>query len=75
MRFAIDNRDYKSGNPQVFDFSQLQDFWIELDYRTMSDSDGDGIPDSRDNYDNNRMNNGFGVSMNNIMNNMNTLCL
>ncbi len=69
--FAIDNRDYKSGNPQVFDFSQLQDFWIELDYRTMSDSDGDGIPDSRDNYDNSQMNNGFGVSMNNIMNNMN----
>ena len=24
--FAIDNRDFRSGNPQVFEFSQLQDF-------------------------------------------------
>lgn len=69
--FAIDNRDYKSGNPQVFEFSQLQDFWIELDYRTLSDSDNDGIPDSRDNFDNRQMNNGFVGVMNNMMNNMN----
>lgn len=66
--FAVDNRDYKSGNPQVFDFSQLQDFWIELDYRSMSDSDGDGIPDSRDNFDNGPQMNrgGFGSFMNNM---------
>ena len=36
--FAIDNRDFKSGNPQVFEFSQLQDFWIEPEYRTLDDS-------------------------------------
>lgn len=68
--FAINNRDYKSGNPQIFDFSQLQDFWLEQEYRTLSDSDRDGIPDSRDNFDNrqlNNQNNGF----NNFMNGMN----
>ncbi|MCI6651952.1 MAG: DUF4428 domain-containing protein [Ruminococcus sp.] len=70
--FAIDNRDYKSGNPQVFDFSQLQDFWIELEYRTLSDSDHDGIPDSRDNYDNRQSNSFFGV-MNNMMNMQNNM--
>lgn len=26
--FAVDNRDFRSGNPQLFEFSQLQDFWI-----------------------------------------------
>ena len=55
--FAINNRDYKSGNPQIFDFSQLQDFWLEQEYRTLSDSDRDGIPDSRDNFDNRQLNN------------------
>lgn len=68
--FAINNRDYKSGNPQIFDFSQLQDFWLEQEYRTLSDSDHDGIPDNRDNFDNrqlNNQNNGF----NNFMNGMN----
>lgn len=68
--FAINNRDYKSGNPQIFNFSQLQDFWLEQEYRTLSDSDHDGIPDSRDNFDNrqlNNQNNGF----NNFMNGMN----
>lgn len=68
--FAINNRDYKSGNPQIFDFSQLQDFWLEQEYRTLSDSDHDGIPDDRDNFDNrqlNNQNNGF----NNFMNGMN----
>ena len=70
--FAISNRDYKSGNPQVFDFSQLQDFWLEQEYRTLSDSDHDGIPDNRDNFDNrqlNNQNNGF----NNFMNGMNQM--
>lgn len=70
--FAISNRDYKSGNPQIFDFSQLQDFWLEQEYRTLSDSDRDGIPDSRDNFDNrqlNNQNNGF----NNFMNGMNQM--
>lgn len=70
--FAISNRDYKSGNPQLFDFSQLQDFWLEQEYRTLSDSDHDGIPDSRDNFDNrqlNDQNNGF----NNFMNGMNQM--
>lgn len=69
--FAINNRDYKSGNPQVFDFSQLQDFWLEEDFRTLSDSDGDGIPDSRDNFDNRQMNGGnsvFGGFMNGMQN-------
>lgn len=68
--FAISNRDYKSGNPQIFDFSQLQDFWLEQEYRTLTDSDHDGIPDNRDNFDNrqlNNQNNGF----NNFMNGMN----
>ena len=68
--FAINNRDYKGGNPQIFDFSQLQDFWLEQEYRTLSDSDRDVIPDSRDNFDNrqlNNQNNGF----NNFMNGMN----
>lgn len=68
--FAIDNRDYKSGNPQIFDFSQLQDFWLEQEYRTLSDSDHDGIPDNRDKFDNrqlNNQNNGF----NNFMSGMN----
>lgn len=70
--FAINNRDYKSGNPQIFDFSQLQDFWLEQEYRTLSDSDRDGIPDNRDNFDNrqlNNQNNGF----NNFMNGMNQM--
>ncbi len=65
--FAINNRDYKSGNPQIFDFSQLQDFWLEQEYRTLSDSDHDGIPDNRDNFDNrqlNNQNNGFNGFMN-----------
>ena len=70
--FAVSNRDYKSGNPQIFDFSQLQDFWLEQEYRTLSDSDHDGIPDNRDNFDNrqlNNQNNGF----NNFMNGMNQM--
>ncbi len=70
--FAIDNRDFRGGNPQVFDFSQLQDFWIEQDYRTLDDSDNDGIPDTMDNFDNRQINNnqsGF-VRVNNGMNNM-----
>lgn len=76
--FAIDNRDYKSGNPQVFEFSQLQDFWIEQEFRTLSDSDHDGIPDKMDNYDNRQMNNsnGFGSminGINNMMNGMNNM--
>lgn len=65
--FAVDNRDYKSGNPQIFEFSQLQDFWLEQEYRTLTDSDHDGIPDNRDNYDNrqgNNHSNGFNSFMN-----------
>ncbi|MGN1126261.1 MAG: DUF4428 domain-containing protein [Ruminococcus sp.] len=75
--FAINNRDYKGGNPQIFEFSQLQDFWMEQEYRTLSDSDHDGIPDSRDNYDNRQMNNqngfnGFMNGMNQAFGNMQT---
>lgn len=68
---AINNRDYNSGNPQVFDFSQLQDFWLEEEFRTLSDSDGDGIPDSRDNFDNRQFGGGMmnGGFMQNAMNN------
>ena len=73
--FATDNnKDYKSGNPQVFEFSQLQDFWLEQDFRTLSDSDHDGIPDSRDRFDNNQMAgnaSGFGGAiMNGLVNGM-----
>ena len=55
--FAVNNRDNKNGNPQVFDFSQLQDFWLEQEYRTLTDSDQDGIPDIRDNFDNRQLTN------------------
>ncbi|MGN0534264.1 MAG: DUF4428 domain-containing protein [Eubacterium sp.] len=68
--FAIGNRDYKSGNPQVFEFSQLQDFWLEQEFRTLSDSDNDGVPDRYDNYDNRQNNNNSGF-MGGFMNNMN----
>ncbi len=69
--FAI-GRDYKDGNPEVFDFSQLQDFWLEEVTSTdTTDSDGDGIPDSRDNFNNRtgQMNNNamFGGMMGNGM--------
>ena len=75
--FAIDNRDFKSGNPQVFEFSQLQDFWIEPEYRTLDDSDNDGIPDNRDNFDNRQLNNSnsFGGNMNRMNNMMNSSML
>lgn len=55
--FEINNRDNKNGNPQIFDFSQLQDFWLEQEYRTLTDSDQDGIPDIRDNFDNRQLTN------------------
>lgn len=75
--FAVDNRDFRSGNPQVFEFSQLQDFWIEPKYRTLNDSDNDGIPDNRDDFDNRQLNNqgGFGGNMNRMNNMMNTSML
>ena len=75
--FAVDNRDFRSGNPQVFEFSQLQDFWIEPEYRTLDDSDNDGIPDNRDDFDNRQLNNqgGFGGNMNRMNNMMNTSML
>lgn len=75
--FAIDNRDFKSGNPQVFEFSQLQDFWIEPEYRTLDDSDNDGIPDNRDDFDNRQLNNSnsFGGNMNRMNNMMNSSML
>lgn len=75
--FAVDNRDFRSGNPQVFEFSQLQDFWIEPKYRTLDDSDNDGIPDNRDDFDNRQLNNqgGFGGNMNRMNNMMNTSML
>lgn len=75
--FAVDNRDFRSGNPQLFEFSQLQDFWIEPEYRTLDDSDNDGIPDNRDDFDNRQLNNqgGFGGNMNRMNNMMNTSML
>lgn len=46
-------RDYRDGNPEVFQFNQLVDFYITEDYDAFTkDSDGDGISDSRDTYDN-----------------------
>ena len=54
-------RDFKNSNPEIFDFSQLQDFWLELGYTTLQDSDRDGIPDEYDHYDNRQgRNSGFG---------------
>lgn len=54
-------RDFKNSNPEIFDFSQLQDFWLELGYTTLQDSDRDGIPDEYDRYDNRQgRNSGFG---------------
>ena len=79
--FDINNRDNKNGNPQIFDFSQLQDFWLEQEYRTLSDSDHDGIPDIRDDFDNrqlNNQNNGTNVfvnGMNQMFGNMQTCML
>ena len=55
--FDINNRDNKNGNPQILDFSQLQDFWLEQEYRTLSASDHDGVPDIRDDFDNRQLNN------------------
>ena len=55
--FDVNNRDNKNGNPQVFDFTQLQDYWLEQEYRTLTDSDQDGIPDIRDNFDNRQLTN------------------
>ena len=53
-------RDFKNSNPEIFDFSQLQDFWLELGYTTLQDSDRDGIPDEYDRYDNRQgRNSGF----------------
>ncbi len=75
--FAVNNRDFNSGNPQVFEFSQLQDFWIEPEYRTLDDSDNDGIPDNRDDFDNRQLNNynSYGGNMNGMNNMMNTSML
>ena len=70
--FAMD-RDYKEGNPEVFDFSQLQNFWIELGYTSLSDSDHDGIPDSVDHYDNDREHGAFSGFVNTFANQQNTM--
>lgn len=74
-------RDYAENNPEVFAFDQLLDFWFEEDYRTLSDSDGDGIPDKYDSYDDRQnnggqpvnRNNGFRMAMNGMMNGMNAM--
>ncbi len=49
--FAI-GRDFKNSNPEIFDFSQLSAYYIDVHYTSEQDSDHDGIPDSRDTYDN-----------------------
>lgn len=45
-------RDYSENNPEVFDFSQLMDFYLKESYSDERDSDGDGIPDRVDTFDN-----------------------
>ena len=45
-------RDYSENNPEIFDFSQLMDFYIKESYSDERDSDGDGIPDRVDTFDN-----------------------
>ncbi|RRD94586.1 DUF4428 domain-containing protein [Clostridiales bacterium COT073_COT-073] len=46
-------RDYREGNPEIFQFNQLVDYYISEDYDAFTkDSDGDGVPDSRDTMDN-----------------------
>lgn len=46
-------RDYKQGNPEVFNFNQLMEFFIEEVYDVFTkDEDEDGIPDHLDARDN-----------------------
>lgn len=45
-------RDYSENNPEVFDFSQLMDFYLKESYTDERDSDDDGIPDRVDTFDN-----------------------
>ena len=57
-------RDYTENNPEVFAFNQLVDFWFTEDYRNLTDSDGDGIPDKYDNYDDRQDNGGQPLNRN-----------
>lgn len=42
--------DYREQNPEIFSFEQRTEFYVTEDYEFVSsrDSDGDGVPDSRD---------------------------
>ncbi len=67
--FAV-GRDYKNSNPEIFDFSQLSGYYIDVHYTSEADSDNDGIPDSRDNYDDRQNSNTVRRTVNTFRNNM-----
>ncbi len=53
-------KDYKENNPEVFDFNQLLDFWFVEEYRTLTDSDNDGVADKYENNNTAGNTNNFG---------------
>ena len=64
--YVTEGRDYKEENPEIFSFTQLEDYYVDESFSiSEKDSDGDGIPDSRDMIDNRTgmQTQGFGVNI------------